>query len=157
MPTTIALAEEVHDRLRHLPIPLQGSPFTSYLDVGAGGGGWPVQAWDRGKYVSAMQDPTTGAVTLGSPTTRRTPWYTQTDFNLQQNYKVSENKIITFTATFSNLLNQRAITAYNADITSLNVGNQYIALQWGQWELRLRIPVLHRRWWGLLCGGGTAV
>jgi outer membrane receptor protein involved in Fe transport len=108
-----------------------GSPMTSYLDVGAGGGGWPVQAWDRGQHVSATQDPTTGAITLGSPSTFRTPWYTQTDFNLQQNYKVSESKIITFTATFSNLLNQRAITAYNADLTSLAVGNQYIALNGG--------------------------
>ncbi len=108
-----------------------GSPFTSYLDVGAGGGGWPVQAWDRGQHVSAVQDPTTGTVTLGNPSTFRTPWYTQTDFNLQQNYKVSESKIITFTATFSNLLNQRAVTAYNADLTSLAVGNQYIALNGG--------------------------
>ncbi len=66
----------------------QGSPITSYLDVGAGGGGWPVQAWDRGEFVSATQDPTTGLVTLGSPSVVRTPWYTQTDFSFQQNYKI---------------------------------------------------------------------
>src|SRR5579872_7174927 len=28
-----------------------GSPVTSYLDVGAGNGAWPVQAWDRGQFV----------------------------------------------------------------------------------------------------------
>jgi hypothetical protein len=105
-----------------------GSPITSYLDVGAGNGGWAVQAWDRGKWVDVSADPTTGFVTIGAPRTRRTPWYTQTDFNLQQNYKVSENKVLSFTATFTNLLNQRAVTAYYADITSLNVTNQYIAL-----------------------------
>jgi hypothetical protein len=65
-----------------------GSPITSYLDVGAGGGAWAVQAWDRGKYVNVTQDATTGAFTIGNPYTRRTPWYTQTDFNLQQNYKL---------------------------------------------------------------------
>ena len=106
----------------------QGSPITSYLDVGAGGGGWPVQAWDRGNFVDVTQDPTTGFVTIGNPHVQRTPWFTQTDFSLQQNYKVTESKLLTFTANFTNLLNQRAVTAYNADITSLAVGNQYITL-----------------------------
>jgi hypothetical protein len=105
-----------------------GSPITSYLDVGAGGGGWAVQAWDRGKWVNVTQDPATGFLTVGNPFTRRTPWYTQTDFNLQQNYKLTETKVLSFSATFTNLLNQRAVTAYYADMTSLNVGNQYIAL-----------------------------
>ena len=105
-----------------------GSPMTSYLDVGAGGGGWPVQAWGRGKWVDVSQDPTTGAITIGSPRVQRTPWYTQTDLSFQQNYKVTESKLITFTANFMNLLNQRAVTAYNADITSLAVTNQYITL-----------------------------
>ena len=105
-----------------------GSPITSYLDVGAGNGGWAVQAWGRGKFVDAKQDPTTGLITLSSPRTQRTPWYTQSDFNLQQNIKIGEGKVLSFSATFTNLLNQRAVTAYNADLTSLNVGNQYIAL-----------------------------
>ncbi len=105
-----------------------GSPITSYLDVGAGNGGWAVQAWDRGKWVDVTQDPTTGFITVGSPRVRRTPWYTQSDFQLEQKYKLSENKVISFAATFANLLNQRSVTAYYADITSLNVGNQYITL-----------------------------
>jgi hypothetical protein len=58
----------------------------------------------------------------------RTPWFTNTDFNFTQNYKVSEVKVLSFSAIFTNLLNQRAVTAYNADITSLAVTNQYIAL-----------------------------
>jgi hypothetical protein len=106
----------------------QGAPQTSYLDVGSGNGGWAVQAWDRGNWVDVKQDPTTGFVTIGSPHVFRAPWYTNTDFNFTQNYKVSEVKALSFTATFTNLLNQRAVTAYNADITSLNVTNQYIAL-----------------------------
>ena len=105
-----------------------GSPETSYLDVGAGNGGWAVQGWDRGKWVDVSQDPTTGFITVGAPHTQRTPWFTQTDFSLQQNYRISESKTLTFSANFTNLLNQRAVTAVNEDITSLAVTNQYIAL-----------------------------
>jgi hypothetical protein len=105
-----------------------GSPMTSYLDVGAGNGAWAVQAWGRGKWVDVTQDPTTGFITVGSPRTQRTPWYTQSDFSVQQNVKIGESKILSFTANFTNLLNQHAVTAYNADITSLAVSNQYIAL-----------------------------
>jgi hypothetical protein len=106
----------------------QGAPQTSYLDVGAGNGGWAVQAWNRGNWVDVKQDPTTGFITIGSPHVNRTPWFTNTDFNFTQNYKVSEVKVLSFSAIFTNLLNQRAVTAYNADITSLAVTNQYIAL-----------------------------
>lgn len=105
-----------------------GSPQTSYLDVGAGNGGWAVQGWNRGKWVDVSQDPTTGFITVGAPHTKRLPWFTQTDFNIQQTYKVSESKELSFNATFTNLLNQRAVTAVNEDITSLAVTNQYIAL-----------------------------
>jgi len=105
-----------------------GSPETSYLDVGAGNGGWAVQAWNRGNWVDVSQDPTTGFITIGNPHVHRTPWFTQTDFSIQQNYKISESKELTFSVNATNLLNQRAITAVNADITSLAVTNQYIAL-----------------------------
>ena len=139
----------------------QGSPITSYLDVGAGGGGWAVQAWDRGKLVDVTQDPTTGFVTIGSPHVQRTPWYTQTDFSLQQNYKVTESKLLSFSANFTNLLNQRAVTAYNADITSLAVGNQYIATQSTPTGTRshslIRHPVLHRGRRSVLLRSGASV
>jgi hypothetical protein len=105
-----------------------GSPATSYLDVGAGNGAWAVQAWNRGNWVDVSRDPSTGFVTVGAPHTFRTPWYTQSDFNLQQNYKLSESKVVSFNVTFANLFNQRSVTAYNADVTSLAVTNQYIAL-----------------------------
>jgi hypothetical protein len=105
-----------------------GSPQTSYLDVGAGNGAWAVQAWDRGKWVDVTQDPTTGFMTIGAPHTQRLPWFTQSDLTIQQNYKVTETKQLTFSVNFTNLLNQRAVTAVNEDITSLAVTNQYIAL-----------------------------
>jgi hypothetical protein len=105
-----------------------GSPETSYIDTGAGNGAWAVQSWDRGKWVDVLQDPTTGFVTIGSPRVQRTPWFTQSDFSIQQHYKVTESKELTFSANFSNLLNQRAVTAVNEDISSLAVTNQYVAL-----------------------------
>lgn len=105
-----------------------GSPITSYLDTGAGNGGWAVQAWNRGEYVDVTQDPTTGFVTIGNPHVRRTPWFTQTDFSITQNFKITESKAISFSVDATNLLNQRAVTGYNEDITSLSVTNQYITL-----------------------------
>jgi outer membrane receptor protein involved in Fe transport len=109
----------------------QGSPMTSYLDVGANSGGaWAVQAWDRGKWVDASQDPTTGVVSLSAPRTRRTPWYTQTDFSINQNFKLTETKGLSFSVNATNLLNQRAVTVFNTDITSLDLsaGGQYLTL-----------------------------
>jgi hypothetical protein len=98
-----------------------GTPMTSYLDNGANSGGaWAVQAWDRGKWVDASQDPTTGFVTLSAPRTRRTPWYIQSDFNLTQNFKLTESKSISFEFIATNLFNQRSVTVFNQDITSLD-------------------------------------
>jgi len=105
-----------------------GSPVTSYLDVGDGGTAWAVQVINRGRWMDATQNATTGAITLGSPTTFRTPWYTQSDFNLQQNYKLGEQKAISFNVTFANLWNQRSVTAYNALMDSGDGVNQYAAL-----------------------------
>jgi len=106
----------------------QGSPVSSYLDAGFAfatgfnvpnaGGGFPVDLAGRGKFVNVTQDPTTGAITVGAPFTKRTPWYNQTDFNLSQGYKVSESKTLSFSATISNLLNERSVTAYQENITS---------------------------------------
>jgi len=98
-----------------------GAPTTSFLDVGyniPGGDFAPVDVVDRGKWVDLTQNPATGAITVGAPRTNRTPWYTQTDFNLQQNYKVSESKVLSFSATISNLLNQHAPTALNGNMDS---------------------------------------
>src|SRR5580692_5618285 len=52
----------------------QGSPETSYIDVGyAFPGGFPTEVFGRGKWVDVGQDPTTGAITMSSPYTKRTP------------------------------------------------------------------------------------
>jgi hypothetical protein len=103
--------------------------MTSYLDVGANSGGaWAIQAWDRGKWVDASQDPTTGVVSLSAPRTRRTPWYIQTNFNIQQNIKLTESKVLSFSASADNLFNQRSVTVFNQDITSLDLSarTQYL-------------------------------
>jgi hypothetical protein len=103
----------------------QGSPVSTFMDVGlsspnplffgapsAEGGAFNqyVEGW--GKWVNVSQDPATGAITTGAPYARRTPWFTQSDFQFQQGYKITENKTVTFSATVPNLLNQRAVTAY---------------------------------------------
>jgi hypothetical protein len=106
-----------------------GSPMSSYLDVGANTF-WAVYAWDRGKWVDASQDPSTGVVTMSAPRTRRTPWYVQTDFNLTQNFKITESKSLSFTINATNLFNQRSVTVFNQDITSLDLAGagQYLTL-----------------------------
>jgi len=96
-----------------------GTPLTSYLDVGyAFPGAFPTDIVDRGKWIDVTQDPTTGAITTSSPYTKRTPWYTQTDFNLKQAFKISESKTLAFDATFTNLLNQHAVTSMGQQIDS---------------------------------------
>jgi len=116
----------------------QGSPETSFLDVGYSfPGGFPVDVFGRGKWASVTQDPTTGLITVGSPTTQRTPWYNQTDFNLQQNYKLSEKKNLAFTATFTNLLNERSVTSVQESMDS-TVNNNYIGL--GTPNANVRLP-----------------
>jgi len=95
-----------------------GTPATTFADVGLTGGAWPVDLVNRGKWINVTQDPTTGAITVGPPITYRTPWYTQSDFNLQQNYKISEGKVLSFTATFANLFNQHSVTAYQGELNT---------------------------------------
>jgi hypothetical protein len=102
-----------------------GTPETSFMDVGnAGplyalaGGGYSTNIIGRGNWMDVSQDPSTGAITFGTPHLQRTPWYIQTDFNLQQNYKVSESKMISFSATLQNLFNQQSVTAVNESIDS---------------------------------------
>jgi len=113
-----------------------GSPLTSYADVGyAFPGAFPVDIVNRGKWVDVTEDPVTGVITVGAPRTRRTPWYTQTDFNFQQNYRVAEQKVITFSATFANLLGQRAVTSYGQQVDSnitqsfMSPNNTFVASQ----------------------------
>ena len=95
----------------------QGSPVSTFIDAGdsysgLGSGGWDVYPVNRGNWVNISQDPTSGAITVGNPYVRRTPWYIQSDFNLTQNYKIGESKAISFTATAVNLFNQHSVTAF---------------------------------------------
>ncbi len=106
-----------------------GTPQTSILDVGFSfappAGAFPTDVVGRGSWVDVSQDPNTGAITTGNPRTFRTPWYKSTDLNLQESYKVSENKTISYFVTIPNLLNERSITAYYPMIDSQSFG-QYL-------------------------------
>jgi Carboxypeptidase regulatory-like domain len=94
-----------------------GTPLTSYMDVGYAGD-FPTDIVDRGKWIDVSQDPATGVITTSAPYTKRTPWYTETDFNLKQGYKLAEKQTLTFDATFTNLLNQHAVVSDGQQIDS---------------------------------------
>jgi len=97
----------------------QGTPVSSYIDVGYSviPGNFFAQ-YVEGKGNWANVTGTYGNLSVPNVYARRTPWYTQTDFNLSQSYKVSEAKVLTFTATIPNMLNQRSVVAYNEQIDS---------------------------------------
>jgi hypothetical protein len=102
----------------------QGSPVSSYIDLAAMPFGQLVAEatyiYGRGKWVNETADPATGSITLGTPYDRRTPWFTQSDFNVGHRIKVGEGKAIAFEASAFNLLNQRSITAYYGGMNSVN-------------------------------------
>ena len=91
----------------------QGTPNSTYIQgVGLPAAyDFPVYVFNRGKWADVSQDPNTGAITLGNPRTYRNPWYIQSDFNIQQSYKIGEAKAVSVGATFTNLFDQRAVTA----------------------------------------------
>jgi hypothetical protein len=107
----------------------QGSPMSSFGDVGLANGITPLESvyiFGRGKWVNATTDPVTNSVDFGSVYNRRTPWFTQTDFNLQHSIKVNKNnehQVLAFSANFINLLNQRAVTAYWGGFSSNNLAS----------------------------------
>lgn len=98
----------------------QGTPSSSYIkDVGyVAAGDFPVYAFGRGKWVDVTQDPSSGAITIGSPRVNRTPWYNQSDINFSENFKINERNAISFGATFTNAFNQHAVLARNEQIDS---------------------------------------
>jgi Carboxypeptidase regulatory-like domain len=109
----------------------QGSPVGSFMDVGfsfapdnnvgspsAEGGAFPTYIVGRGNWLPVTQDQNTGAVTVGTPYARRTPWFTQSDLQLSQNFRVGEAKSLGFQITVPNALNQRAVVAYWSNIDS---------------------------------------
>jgi Carboxypeptidase regulatory-like domain len=97
----------------------QGSPVSSYVDVGYSvipGNYFAV--YTEGRQWANITQAADGTLDVTGVAPRRTPWYIQTDFNLTQNYKITETKRLTFSATFTNLFNQRSVTAYNEQIDS---------------------------------------
>ncbi len=61
-----------------------GTPLSSELDVGysyAGQPAFPTDIVNRGKWIDVTQNQTTGVITTSAPYTKRTPEYTDTDFN----------------------------------------------------------------------------
>ncbi|MGA6982020.1 MAG: carboxypeptidase regulatory-like domain-containing protein [Candidatus Sulfotelmatobacter sp.] len=110
----------------------QGTPISSYVDVGnsfapdfgafgvpnAEVGAFPTYIVGRSNFLPVSQDPTTGAVTVGNPIQRRTPWFVQSDLQVTQSYKVSENDVLSFSLTAPNALNQRSTVAYWSGIDS---------------------------------------
>jgi outer membrane receptor protein involved in Fe transport len=120
-------AKRMSTTLGLFQVAYQGSPVTSWADVGLGVGspieGLPI--FGRGMWANATTD-TTGHLVLGTPFARRTPWYTQSDLNLAHSIKVNSNnesQVLTFNATFLNVLNQHAVTAYWAGFNSDFTGN----------------------------------
>ena len=103
----------------------QGSPVSSFVDEGfsvapftslygvpsAQGGAFPTYVVPRGMFQPVTQNPVTGAITLGTPYARRTPWFIQSDFQITQSFKVSESKAISFSVSTQNLFNQHAVVA----------------------------------------------
>lgn len=104
-----------------------GTAQNSYMDVGfAFPGGFPTLVAGRGKWIDVTQNPTTGAITVGSPRVFRTPWYAQSDLSVGHSYKFKESMNIRFSATATNLFNRRATTAYYSQVDS-NFSSQFIA------------------------------
>jgi hypothetical protein len=99
----------------------QGSPVATWADVGLGVGS-PIEGTYifGSKFANATTD-SSGNLILGNVADRRTPWYTQTDLNLGHSIKVNKNneaQVLSFNATFTNLFNQHAVTAYWAGLNS---------------------------------------
>jgi Carboxypeptidase regulatory-like domain len=110
--TTIGLLQDAYS----------GTPQSSFVDVGysvaAGGnfGEFAVYPEGLGKWVDITQNPTTGVITVGNARTFRTPWFTQSDLNLKQTYKIKEAQSVSFDATISNALNQHEVVAYYGSV-----------------------------------------
>jgi Carboxypeptidase regulatory-like domain len=102
----------------------QGSPVSSFVDVGyvvPPGNFFETYVEGRGKWVDVSG--TTGNLTISNSYVRRTPWFIQSDLNFTQKYKISEDKVLSFSATIPNALNQRSVTAYNESIDSQQFGS----------------------------------
>jgi hypothetical protein len=106
----------------------QGSPNTSYTSIGYEENAYFQDVVNRGKWIDVTQNPGTGAITISNPRTYRNPWYNQTDFSIQEGYKLSGSKSLSFQATATNVLNQHTVTAVNEQIDSPYGGGGYFGI-----------------------------
>lgn len=95
---------------------LQGSPQSSYVDVGSGNyGEEPYEAtyvYGRGQWANITTNPTTGAITTGNPSAKRSPWFLQSDLNASHTFKVGDQRTVAFEVTAQNAFNEHAIISY---------------------------------------------
>lgn len=103
----------------------QGTPLSSYIDVG-GAGSYQVYPEGRAKWIPATADPTTGAITFGTPVLRRTPVFFQSDVSFTHSYQVSlahEAWRLGFEANLTNLLNTKRPVIYGTKLDTPNKSN----------------------------------
>jgi len=111
----------------------QGSPVSSYVDLGLASYGQPLEStyiFGRGDFANITGS--TGNLTIGAPSFRRTPWYYQTDFNLSHEIKVNKNnehQLLGFSANITNLFNEKAITSYYGGFNSIYYDNTPLSPQ----------------------------
>jgi len=92
-----------------------GTPLSSYISVW----GAPVFVEGRGKFVDVTRDAATGNWALNAVSARRTPLFSQTDFNLEHHLSVSktnENMKLGFGMNIYNLFNQHSPIWYNQNL-----------------------------------------
>lgn len=106
----------------------QGSPVSSYIDTGLACCGLPIEsvyAFGHGKWADVTTDSQGNFVSLGTPYSRRTPWFTQSDFNFVHEIKVNKNnesQVVGFEANVINLFNQHSVTSYYEGMNSIYQG-----------------------------------
>lgn len=111
----------------------QGTPMSTYVDLAAMFAAIPYEAtyiYGRGQWVNATTD-ANGNITLGTPYYRRTPWFTQTDFNIAHSFKLKERQSLRFEANVSNLLNQHSVVQYYQGFNSANFETPLVPLTAG--------------------------
>jgi hypothetical protein len=103
----------------------QGSPNTTYMDSGLSYNEFPVDILGRGVWADFTQS-STGAYSVSIPYTYRNPWYTQSDVQAKESFKIGEGKSVEFSATFTNALNQHVVTAVYEQLDTPYLGDQAI-------------------------------
>jgi hypothetical protein len=102
----------------------QGTPLSSYADIGLACCNEPIESvyvFGRGKMAPMSVD-SAGNLTVGTPVNARTPWFTQSDLNVAHAIHVNKNnehQLLTFQATFINVLNQHAVVSEYTGFSSI--------------------------------------